>query len=507
MTSPRSHAVLLAVASLVGLVAVIAAFRQTSPAPAPEVPPIETPATGESPRADPKATYRPTVLPDRVILTFAGDPATSQAVTWRTDPTVRGPVAEVAVATDGPAFEKGWHGYNEKAVKKLQARTEKLTAGGYDALYHSVNLTGLTAKTKYVYRVGDGANWSEWFQFETASKEPEPFGFLYFGDAQNGIRSLWSRVARGAFSDMPKARFIVHAGDLVDGGNSDQQWGEWHAAAGWINGMVPSIPAAGNHEYSGPKGLTNHWRPQFTLPEHGPAGLLESCYFLDYQGVRLIVLNSNEKHAEQAKWLEVVLADNPNRWTVVTFHHPVYSPVAGRDNPAVRDAWRKVIDAAPRGVDLVLQGHDHTYGRSGLMREDNTLTGTQVLTLRGTVYVVSVSGPKLYTGGEAPWMVRRGNGVQLYQLVRVEDDELVYESRTARGDLYDAFTLKKRTDGGNDLIEGENPPGPDGPSGPDVPGAAGAARGAASNDAWNAVAAVVILALVALAVGWAVRGR
>ena len=29
---------------------------------------------------------------------------------------------------------------------------------------------------------------------------------------------------------------------------------------------------------------------------------------------------------------------------------------------------------------------------------------------------------KLYTGGEAPWMARRGNGVQLYQLVRVDDE-------------------------------------------------------------------------------------
>ncbi len=510
MTSPRSHAALLAVASLAGLLAVIAAFRQSAPLPAPEPrPSAAAPTSSESPKADPKALYQPTRQPDRIILTFAGDPATSQAVTWRTDAGAKAAVAEVAPATDGPAFEKGWSGYDAKAVKSVVAKSEKLTAGGYDALYHSANITGLTPKTKYVYRVGDGSNWSEWFQFETASDKPEPFGFIYFGDAQNGIRSLWSRVARGAYSDMPKARFIVHAGDLVDGGNSDTQWGEWHGAAGWINGMVPSIPAVGNHEYSGPKGLTNHWRPQFALPEHGPAGLQESCYHIDYQGVRVIVLNSNEKLAEQAAWLEQVLADNPNRWTIVTFHHPVYSPVAGRDNPAVRAAWRKVIDAAPRGVDLVLQGHDHTYGRSGLMREDNTLTGGQVQTTRGTVYVVSVSGPKLYTGGDMPWMVRRGNGVQLYQLIRVEDDELVYESHTARGDLYDAFTLKKRPDGGNDLIEGENPPGPEGPSGPDAGGAASAADGGrvSPRDTWNAAAAVVILALVALAVGWAVRGR
>ncbi|MBN9520194.1 metallophosphoesterase family protein [bacterium] len=504
MTSQRSQAVLLALACLLGLVVVIATFRRTTP-PAPDPQPA---VTSETPKADPVALYRPTVVPDRIILTFASDPATSQAVTWRTDTTVKAPVAEFALAADGPVFEKGWRGYDEKLVKRLAARTERLTADGHHAHYHSVNFTDLAPKTKYVYRVGDGSNWSEWFQFETASKDPEPFGFIYFGDAQNGIRSLWSRVARGAYSDMPKARFIVHAGDLVDAGNSDPQWGEWHAAAGWINGMVPSVPAPGNHEYSDPKGITRHWRPQFTLPEHGPEGLTETCYFLDYQGVRVVVLNSNEKHAEQAAWLEKTLATNPNRWTVVTFHHPFYSPVAGRDNPAVREAWRKVFDAVPKGVDLVLQGHDHTYGRSGLMREDNRLDGTQVQTARGTVYVVSVSGAKLYTGGDLTWMKRRGSGAQLYQLIRVEGDELVYESRTARGDLYDAFRLKKRADGGNDLIEGENPPGPEGPSGPDTPAVAGGnGGGVGARGAWNAVVAVVILALVALAVGWAVRGR
>jgi hypothetical protein len=495
--------------SLAGLVAVIAVFRLSGGPPLAHRPSDTAPAA-EVARSDPRQVYRPGLLPDRVILTFAGDPATSQAVTWRTDGSLRSAVAELALATAGPGFEKGWHGYDAKAVRSLPARSEKLSAGGVEALYHSVNFTGLTPRTRYVYRVGDGTNWSEWFQFETAANTPEPFGFIYFGDAQNGIRSLWSRVARGAYSDMPKARFIVHAGDLVDNGNADAQWGEWHAAAGWINGMVPSVPTPGNHEYTGPKGLTEHWRPQFTLPDHGPAGLQESCYYIDYQGVRVIALNSNEKHAEQAAWLGPVLADNPNRWTVVTFHHPVYSPVAGRDNPAVREAWRKVFDAAPRGVDLVLQGHDHTYGRSGLMREDNTLSGTQVQTQRGTVYAVSVSGAKLYAGGDLPWMQRRGSGAQLYQLIRVDGDELTYESRTARGDLYDAFTLRKRPDGGNDLLEGEARPGPDGPSGSDAPGAAGAGEGGSRLDgrsAWNAVAAAAILALVAFGVGWAVRGR
>jgi hypothetical protein len=478
---------------LAALTAVAAVLAGPAPAPGQTAPPPAGKEDAEKtaePRKEARTQYPPTRVPDRVILTFAGDPATSQAVTWRTDATVPGGVAELALAAAGPTFEKGWKGYDPAAVTRHPARTEPLTAGGSAAHYHSVHFTGLAPKTKYVYRVGDDKAWSEWFQFETAAAGPEPFGFIYFGDAQNGIRSMWSRVARGAYSDMPKARFIVHAGDLVNTGGNDTEWGEWHAAAGWINGMVPSLPTPGNHEYSGRKGLTAHWRPQFMLPEHGPEGLQETCYFVDYQGVRVVSLNSNERIAEQAAWLRGVLENNPCRWTVLTFHHPVYSPAKGRDNKAVREHWRAVIDAAPRGVDLVLQGHDHTYARSGLMREDNTLTGSQVQTLAGTVYVVSVSGPKMYALGDLPWSVSRAEGIQLYQLIRVAGDRLTYEARTARGDLFDSFTLVKRPGGGNDLIE-----------------AAGPDRVEPGRERWNAAAAAVILAGVAVAVAWAVRRR
>lgn len=439
-------------------------------------------------RYDEKLIHKPTPVPDRVVLTWAGDPATTQAVTWRTATTVANPVAQIAAAEGGPGFDPTWGraNFNKGKVRTVPARSQPLTTTINEALYHSVNFDGLTPKTKYAYRVGDGANWSEWFHFETASDRPEPFGFVYFGDAQNGLKSLWSRVARGAYSDMPKAKFIIHAGDLVNSGRNDAEWGEWHTAAGWINGMVPNVPTPGNHEYAGKGGLTPHWRPQFALPEHGPPGLEESCYFLDIQGVRVVSLNSNEKVAEQVPWLEDVLANNPNRWTVVTFHHPIYSTAKGRDNTRVREAWRPVFDRF--GVDLVLQGHDHTYGRTGLMREDNLLTGAQ-LRDRGTVYAVSVSGAKMYRLGDNLKMNSTAEDTQLYQLITIDGDRLRYEARTAVGKVHDAFELRKRADGSNELLDGGPPP-----SGSD-------------RQYWNAAAGIVIVALVFIALGWAIKRR
>jgi hypothetical protein len=428
-------------------------------------------------------THGPGVYPDRVILTWATDPATSQAVTWRTNTDVAEGFAEIAVSEGGPKFAQGG-----KATR-IRASTQLLKTGLGNSHYHSANFTNLRSKTKYLYRVGDGNNfWSEWFQFETAADRPEPFGFIYFGDSQNDLKTHWSRVARGAFSDMPKAKFIVHAGDLINNRDDDAQWGEWHRAGGWINGMVPSVPTPGNHEYA--KTVDPHWRAQFTLPENGPPGLEETAYFLDYQGVRIISLNTEEKVTDQAAWLEGVLAKNPNRWTVITFHRPIYSPLKGRDNKAIREAWRQVFDRAPKGVDLVLQGHDHTYGRSGLMREDNTLSGGQVHD-RGTVYCVSVSGPKNYSVGDSPWMVRKGENLQLYQLIRVNGDRLSYEARTAKGDRFDAFELHKRADGTNELIEKEVS---------ELEGEATSGSGYG-----RAAAAIVILGLLAVAIGWALK--
>jgi len=431
-----------------------------------------------------RRSHAPSPDPDRIILTFASDPATSQAVTWRTSTDIPQGVAEIAVSEGGPKFAQGG-----KATR-IRARTQPLKSSLNESHYHSANFTNLKSKTKYVYRVGDGSKqWSEWFQFETAADRPEPFGFIYFGDAQNDLKSHWSRVARGAFSDMPKARFIVHAGDLINNRDDDAQWGEWHRAGGWINGMVPSAPAPGNHEYA--KTVDPHWRAQFTLPENGPAGLEETAYSFDYQSVRFIAMNTEEKVNEQTAWLEGLLASNPNRWTVVTFHRPIYSPLANRDNKSIREAWRPVFDRAPKGVDLVLQGHDHTYGRSGLMRDDNALSGGQVHTDRGTVYCVSVSGPKNYTVGDLPWMVRKGEGRQLYQLIRVNGDRLSYEARDAAGGLFDAFELKKRPDGGNELIE-------KGPSNADDESEPGSGYG-------RLATAAAILGVLAAGIGWAIR--
>ncbi len=307
--------------------------------------------------------------PDRIVVTWSGDPATSFAVNWRTNTSVERGVAEIAPATPSPRFDL--------VRRSVEAETQALDLNtAYQNIqgvvhYHSAVFEGLEPATLYAYRVGDGeARWSEWIQVRTAAAEPEPFTFLYFGDAQNYVLSHWSRVIRAAYQKAPHASLSLHAGDLINRAHRDVEWAEWFKAGGWIHASVPSIPVAGNHEYdeqteeqTDPKVLSLQWRPQFTLPveESLPEHLHETVYTIDYQGVRFIVLNSNRDAEAQAEWLRGVLSDNPNIWTVVSFHHPVFSSGRGRDNPERRSLLKPTFDEFQ--VDLVLQGHDHTYAR------------------------------------------------------------------------------------------------------------------------------------------------
>ncbi len=503
----------------------------------------ETTAWKPTPYAD-QLAYAPRPLPDRIVLTWAGDPATSQAVTWRTDTSIVRALAEIAIANDNGRDLK---------PRSVPARTELFKSDLSDAAYHSVKFTELTSDTLYAYRVGDGVNWSEWFHFRTASKEPRAFTFVYFGDAQNDIKTHWSRVFRESFRDAPRAAFTLHAGDLINNANRDVQWGEWFGAPAWVNATIPVIVTPGNHEQfndgagseadrkwtakdgrtidvkvalkaekdaagkttrtrvfaqstdgqtgiitlgaddlitavdagitkitgyaeaelvaqqpdkrplrdrianPGTRTLSHHWRPSFTLPEQGmPAGLEETCYYIDYQGARIISLESNRLQKEQIPWLRETLKSNPHRWTILTFHHPIFSPANNRDNPELRAAWKPIFDEFK--VDLVLTGHDHTYARSGDISgrggSINIPAGYNQAydPAIGTVYVVSVSGPKMYNV-TTDFAVRSAEDTQLYQIIHVDLEEIRYEARTATGRLYDAFTLKKRAGRANELVE------------------------------------------------------
>ena len=77
--------------------------------------------------------------------------------------------------------------------------------------------------------------------------------------------------------------------------------------------------------------------------------------------LRVVVLNSNDNLEQQTKYLEEKLKNCTAKWKIVTCHHSVFSPAKGRNFQFARDHWKPLLDKY--NVDLVLNGHDHTYAR------------------------------------------------------------------------------------------------------------------------------------------------
>ena len=405
----------------------------------------------------------PSVNPDRIILTFHGNPATSRAVTWRTNTQILKGVAQIAMSTINSNFKKN--------VSTYQSTTESFQLGKYKGNkslivnYHSVVFRDLKPNTQYLYRVGDGKKyWSEWIQFTTASQKEGKTKFVYFGDAQNHVLSEWSRVIRKAYQTAPDASFAIHGGDLINDAHRDQEWAEWYKAGGFIHSQWTSIPVLGNHEFWPLNGkddsrkVSIQWKPQFTLPieETLSEKLHETVYTVDYQNVRIIVLNSNFNLTEQTKYLEKNLKESPAIWNIVTCHHSIFSPAKGRDFQFGRKNWKPLFDKY--NVDLVLNGHDHSYARGQVSNLNETIEKNEI---NKTIYITSVSGPKQYRQDneqlksyikQGYQFDKLGQYVQFFQVVTIDQNKLTYVAYTATGKEYDRFEIIKDPDTGEKLI-------------------------------------------------------
>lgn len=441
--------------------------------------------------------------PTRVILTPTETPATSQSFSW---------LAGDASTAHGHVQIRPSAGGDVRSVEAYPAGT----VNGSVEQHFSATVTGLTPATAYAYRVGSEDNWSDWEEFSTADPGDTDFQFIYYGDAQFGLDSTWPSVVRQAAATAPGAIGSVHAGDLVDSASDEAQWVDWFAGMEAEAATTNVMAAPGNHEYSGDDDLRS-WKANFEYPLNNPTtetiGELaeravgdsdvaeqyaayfahwtgfaaETVYFTDFQGVRFITVNATQDVgfltppslpacvgdgcpsgvvAEvwtqfQAAWLDHVLDTSSSKWSVVTFHQPVYSAASDRDEPILRTYWVPVFEKY--NVDLVMMGHDHTYAR-GYNNDDNT--DVDGIT-DGPVYIVSNSGAKHYelaadednvwTKNDAT-QVLRGAGITTYQVVDVSEDRLVYRSYLAEktadattdlpvGSVYDEFTVTKADDG------------------------------------------------------------
>lgn len=359
--------------------------------------------------------------PEQIILTWTGDPATSQTITWLTPNNGAGKV-QYAVA----------EGFNGDFSAARQMTGAGASFAGSDNFRYTVTLTGLTPDTQYVYRVGMDGAWSEPTFFST-SAQTEDFTFLYLGDVQDGYVQ-WGNLLGEIYSENPQIRFALLGGDLTDNGSDNNEWGEFLDAAAGLFSLIPVMPAKGNHDGS----LFSEF---FALPDNGPRGLSGEFYSFDYGDAHFVVLNSGNNTSEVVKqWLREDLQSTTKNWRFVVFHHPAYP--AFEDYKTVDESicenWAPILEHYE--VDMVFVGHQHQYMRTYPIFQGAVQTDPAAY---GIVYVMGNSGSKVYAAGNGfPYIAREETGSN-YQVIELAGDVLTLFSKKGNGELIETFTLNK----------------------------------------------------------------
>jgi hypothetical protein len=296
--------------------------------------------------------------------------------------------------------------------------------GGFNG--HAI-LDQLEQNTVYSYRVGGDGAWSATYQFKTRKFEGN-FDFLFFGDPQIGSsgdvpkdQAGWEDTLKVALDANPDAELLVSGGDQVETAGVETQWTAFLAPDGLRT--VPWVATIGNHDV-GSRAYEQHlWTPNTdrsaSLYRSGSrANMSGGDYWFIYKKVLFIDLNSNAYatsgeagvDADEAhiNFITNVVTQHgaEAKYTVLVYHHSIYSP-ADHANDTDNQKRRQDFPAAfsRLGVDLVLQGHDHSYSRSYLIdagvkqNPDERPGATSVFQgPGGVIYVTanSASGSKYY---------------------------------------------------------------------------------------------------------------
>jgi hypothetical protein len=368
----------------------------------------------------PDAIADESAKPEQVILTWTGDPAGSQTITWLTPDNE--PACVQYLSSDG--FTGSFAGAQE-----ISAGCSKFDSTNYR---FTVNIAGLNPDTKYIYRVGREGAWSEALSFTTAA-DTEKFEFLYMGDVQSGY-AQWGDTLNSVYQASPRIKFALLGGDLTDNGDDEYEWGQFLDAATGVFSLIPVMSALGNHDGS-------MYLNFFALPENGPEGFKREFYSFDYGNAHFVVLDSSYNTDERVKqWLQEDLQAATKEWKFVVFHVPAYPATYDYKeiDKSIRANWIPVLEQ--NRVDMVFVGHQHQYMRTHPLYQGEVQTDPAAY---GIVYVMGNAGSKTYPGGgEFSYIAVERTGSN-YQIIQLDGDVLTLTAKEASGELIETYTINK----------------------------------------------------------------
>ncbi|WP_308311576.1 purple acid phosphatase family protein [Streptomyces malaysiensis] len=341
-------------------------------------------------------------------------------------------------------------------------------SGGYNA---HATIDSLRKNTTYSYRVGTQGSWSPTYSFKTQDFKGN-FDFLFYGDPQIGSSgdvakdgAGWKDTLDVSLAANPKAELLVSGGDQVDSANTESQWNAFLGPDKLR--QYPWAATIGNHDVGGKAYDQHFWTPNTDRSaayyKGDPATQSGGDYWYTYKDVLFIDINSNAyaNGADEAHlgYISDVVKKHGRdaKYTVLVYHHSIYSP-ADHANDSDNQKRRQDFPAAfsKLGVDLVLQGHDHSYSRSYVIKNGKKADPAEkpgadqvVQGPGGVIYVTanSASGSKYYDltapdpaqdpaygpdplNPKSHWAnsVENQEHVRTYVKVQVRDNKLVVEN-------------------------------------------------------------------------------
>jgi 3',5'-cyclic AMP phosphodiesterase CpdA len=377
-------------------------------------------ATAAGPWVWRQPAYAAAAPAEQLHLVFGADASREMTVSWMTPAPVKRPFVQIVgtrVAADTVQYD------------------------GYPGYFHQARMDWLEPATRYRYAVGHADRVAARpARLQTGPSGRKAFTFTAFGDQgiddpgpdniqdydpTTGSVSLqqppFQAEANIRLAQSLDPAFHLIVGDLSYANGNQAIWDRWFRAIEPMASRTPWMACLGNHEIEaansvggfglasdswGPLGY-DAYRTRFAFPANGDREWDNCWYAFRYGSVQFLSIDNNDVNTEvtanigysegrQAAFVERVLRrahrDPDIDFTIVLMHQCAFSSSTkhGSDE-GVRKAWLDLF--ARTGVDLVLQGHDHTYERSHLMDRTEVLSAeAPYVSDVGTLYVVAGNG-------------------------------------------------------------------------------------------------------------------
>jgi hypothetical protein len=176
--------------------------------------------------------------------------------------------------------------------------------------------------------------------------------------------------------------------------------------------------------------LGNHDNPTQRFYELFNMGGERYYTFKPKPGVRFFALDSNYMDKTQLDWIEKELTASGSDWKICFFHHPLYS--SAKKHGSAKDL-RLLLEPlfVKHKVDVVFNGHDHSYER--------------IKPQQGIYYFVSGAGGSLRKGDLRRAEFTEAGFDQDFQFMLVEIDgaDMYFQTITRTGQTIDAGVIHR----------------------------------------------------------------